>query len=144
MITVKEYFGKWFDHHDATDERKENAEDLLVAVNKLEEMARADGVTLPINPTTGSRISGQQYGGFRPQTCSQGASRSSHKEGMGGDLYDPVNELDDWITKFNTEAGKRNSVLEECGLYREHPDDTDTWCHLTTRKPGSGWRTFHP
>jgi hypothetical protein len=29
-------------------------------------------------------------------------------------------------------------------LYREHPDDTHTWCHLQDLQPGSGNRTFKP
>ena len=37
-----------------------------------------------------------------------------------------------------------DGMLEFHGLYREHPDDTVNWCHLTDRAPKSGRRTFKP
>jgi hypothetical protein len=135
MITVTEYFGKWLDHEDATLERQNNAAVLLSKVNLLLEVAVDDGVDLHRNSVTGSQVSGQTYGGFRPMDCPQGSSKSSHKQGRGVDVYDPQNDLDDWLT---------DAMLEEYELYREHPDDTERWCHLSTRRPPSGKRTFKP
>lgn len=90
-------------------------------------------------PNTGTQISGSKGGsgdgGFRLPTATTGAQNSSHKEAKGVDVYDPDNWLDDHIT---------DELLEECGLYREHPDSTPGWCHLTTRAPRSGMRTFFP
>jgi hypothetical protein len=41
-------------------------------------------------------------------------------------------EIDDWLD---------DAALAEFELYREHPDDTHTWCHLQDLQPGSGNRT---
>lgn len=136
MITFEQYFGPWIDHPDATPERKENARAMLVKVNGLLIYIQAQhGYAPPVNPVTGSQISGQTYGGFRPQDCPQGAPGSSHKEGRAPDVYDPMDKLDSIID---------DSLLEKFGLYREHPDSTPGWCHLTDRAPKSGHRTFYP
>lgn len=137
MITIEQYFGKWIDHPDATPERKENAGRLLVAVEKLEQLAIEDGIVFPDNPATGSGVSGQTYGGFRPQDCPQGAPHSSHKEGLAVDRYDPDNKIDDWCM---ANLGR----LEQCGIYIEHPDSTPHWSHWTIKAPGSGHRVFYP
>jgi hypothetical protein len=135
MILLRDYFGKWENHPDLTDARKSNAIVLLDKVNLLlDESARFD-IDLIENPATGTYISGQKYGGFRPQDCPQGAPTSSHKEGHGVDIYDPHNALDNWIT---------DARLEQFGLYREYPLVTRGWCHLTDRAPRSGKRTFLP
>jgi len=135
MINLAEYLGEWVGHVDATDERVENAEQLLASVNALLLEAEDSGLIIPLNPRTGSCVSGTEYGGFRPQSCPQGSEHSSHKEGAGVDVYDPRGMLDVWIT---------DDILEQHGLYREAPSSTSTWCHLTTRAPHSGKRTFYP
>ena len=135
MISLDDYLGKWMFHEDATPERKDNAAILLYRVNPLLDAAVADGVVLLDNPITKSQVSGATYGGFRPQSCPQGAPNSSHKEGMGVDIFDPYGDLDNWIT---------DEILERFALYREAPSATDSWCHLTTRPPRSKRRTFFP
>lgn len=135
MITLAEYFGPWEESPDATDDRHMAASAMLERVNALLSEAESFGVALEMNPHTGSLVSGQTYGGFRPQDCPQGASHSSHKEARAVDIYDPHGELDRWITDL---------CLERHGLYREHPADTNGWSHLSDKAPGSGKRTFHP
>ena len=135
QITYEQYFGKWLGHKDVTSVREDNARKFLPMVNSLLLDAQANGVKLYFNLATGSGVSGSQYGGFRPQSCPQGAPNSSHKEARGIDIYDPENLLDEWLT---------DGILGAHGLYREHPDDTDTWCHVTDRAPRSGKRTFKP
>jgi hypothetical protein len=93
------------------------------------------GRELPINPKTNSCISGETNGGFRLPDCPIGAADSSHKQGQGVDIYDPLNDLDAWIT---------DDILTDFDLYREHPVSTEFWCHLTYRAPHSGHRTFFP
>ena len=137
MITLQEYFGHWWDHNDATEERKANAERLLGLCEKLELMALADGVEFPINPTTGSGVSGSTYGGFRPQSCPIGAPSSSHKEGLAVDRYDPSGQIDEWCMAHQDD-------LKECGIYIEHPKYTVGWSHWTIRPPKSGNRVFIP
>jgi hypothetical protein len=135
MITLAQLFGKWLGHPDATIERQQNGARLLEKANALLERAAADGVPLRTNPKTGTLISGTEYGGFRPQSCPQGAAGSSHKQGRGLDVYDPEGDLDDWLD---------DAKLEQFGLYREAPANTKGWTHLTDRAPGSGRRTFQP
>ena len=135
MISVADYFGPHATCEDATVERKVAAADMLDKVNALLVEAEQFGVELQMNPDTGTLISGQTFGGFRPQSCTVGAAHSSHKEGRAVDIYDPHGELDRWITDL---------MLEKHGLYREHPADTVGWCHLSDKAPGSGKRTFHP
>lgn len=135
MITIEEYAGKWIDHKDFTSERRENAKSLLEQVNPLLEKALSEDVEVKTNPVTGSLVSGTQYGGFRPQSCPIGASKSCHKTGEAIDIYDPQGKLDDWLT---------DEILTEYNLYRESPAYTKGWCHLSTRSPKSGRRTFIP
>ena len=133
MITIRDYFGPWIGHRDATLDRRAAATLLLGKVNAL--LAEASGLALRENPTTGTMISGLDLGGFRPEACKVGARTSSHKEGRGVDIYDPDNNLDQWLTDV---------VLERHDLYREAPSATPGWCHLTDRPPGSKRRTFLP
>lgn len=135
MITISQYAGPHRESKDWTPARQTKAMDLLRRVNDLTAYLAAQGVPFPINNDTGSGVSGQTYGGFRPQNCPQGAPKSSHKEGEGIDLYDPGNYIDAAIT---------DKLLIQFGLFREHPNKTKGWCHLTTRAPKSGNRTFLP
>lgn len=145
MLTVPEYFGPWLDHPDATEERLFNASLLVKACNTLEALAIADGVVFPEHPRSLSKmhwgdvsdISGDGYGGFRPQDCPIGAPNSSHKEAEGVDRYDPGGHIDEWCM-----ANKHR--LRECGIYIEHPDATIGWSHWTIRPPRSGNIVFYP
>jgi hypothetical protein len=133
MILIREYFGNLSPYNTA---HLYAAKAMLQLVNGL--LAKAEkraGIIPPTNPATGTQISGQKWGGYRTAECPIGAPKSAHKTGHAVDIYDPQGILDRWIT---------NELLTECGLYREHPDATDGWCHLTDRAPQSGNRTFHP
>ena len=135
MISISDYFGPWADSPDATDEVKLAAQAMLDRVNQCLMEAEANGVEIQTNPATGTCVSGQTLGGFRPQDCGQGAPHSSHKEGRAVDCYDPDGDLDRWLT---------DARLEQFGLYREAPGSTNGWTHLTDKAPGSGRRTFQP
>jgi hypothetical protein len=103
-----------------------------------------------IDPDTGTEISGKKNGsgdgGFRLKgnTTSAPGVVSSHEEGAGVDDSDQDDGFDHWLSLFDRDDGLHNEMLEKYGLYREHPDATPTWCHLTTRRPKSGKRTFRP
>jgi len=132
MITVEQYFGP----KPHSEEQAAAAGELLSRVNALlAEYRLAVGKDNPINPKTGAMISGSGNGGFRLPDCPEGAAKSSHKEAKACDIYDPLGEIDAWVTR---------AVLIKYNLYREHPNSTPTWCHLTTRAPASGCRTFLP
>ena len=134
-ITLAQYAGIHSTNPDWTLVRTQNAVNLLTAVNSLLDMLVGLGVPMPINPATKSQISGQTFGGFRPECCQQGAPNSSHKDAKGIDLFDPHEDIDDAIT---------DAMLTMFGLYREAPSATKGWCHLTTRAPKSGHRSFLP
>lgn len=138
MIRVSEYVGVHIQSPDWTQPRRLNSVMLLDRVNRLLDFMQSEhGVEMLINPTTKSQIAGKTLGGFRPQviTPPQGSPNSAHKNGEAVDIYDPLNTLDKALN---------DEILTQFDLYREHPDDTVTWCHLSTRAPRSGKRTFKP
>lgn len=137
MITIEQYVGPHAQSEDWTPARQQNAVDLLAACEELEGEMEVNGVHFPDNPATGCGVSGQTFGGFRPQSCPQGASNSSHKDGAGVDRYDPRGEIDAWCLAHQDR-------LEACGIYIEHPSATPGWSHWTTRAPRSGNRVFYP
>lgn len=132
MITLNHYFiGR---KH--TAEQEQAAVKLLASVNALLYEYQTDsGREVPINVHTGNLISGLTEGGFRLPECVQGSARSAHKAAKAVDIHDPHDDLDTWIT---------DTILARYELYREAPSSTFGWCHLTTRAPGSGHRTFEP
>lgn len=152
MISLDQYFtnpttGEVKPH---TDEHEENARDLLERREALRaEYYEACGVGSPdVDRDTGSEISGSKGGsgdgGFRLSTSTTGAAGSPHKDALAVDDSDQDDAFDKWLDKFESPDGRKNSMLEKHGLYREHPSKTPTWCHLTTRAPKSGKRTFFP
>jgi len=143
-VTLDQYFGTYAKHPDATPGKWAVADVMLDRVNRMLEYACECGLILAINPHTNSLVSGETNGGFRPMNCPVGAPASKHKMARAVDVYDPGNRLDDWLTTFDSEDGKRNSMLEKYGLWRESPDDTETWLHLQDLPPKSGRRTFRP
>ena len=135
MITTDQYFaGK-----PHSPEQDALAQHMLESVNELLDEAEAAGIPRQICPNTGSEISGSKGGsgdgGFRLPGATTGAATSSHKEARAVDVYDPKGHLDDWLT---------DEILEKYELYREAPNATVGWCHLSTRAPRSGKRTFNP
>ena len=136
MITLQEYFS---DKPHPT-EYNLNALTLLYRVNNLIAAYTTDTGKLPqINPITGSQVSGSKGGdgGFRLPTSTTGSSKSAHKQGMAIDLVDHDQHLDKWLDA-------KPDALIKYDLYREASASTPNWCHLSTRKPLSGKRTFSP
>lgn len=149
-ITLEEYFSK-----PHTLSQRQAAEELLGRVDNLAVDAMMAGAfKWARDPDTGCCISGARGGdgdgGMRTPGSKTGAAGSAHRllpperpDGAGVDVYDPGNRLDIWLDQFEDGNGG-NSMLEKHGLYREHGSKTDSWCHLQTRRPGSGHRTFMP
>ena len=136
MITLQDYFG---DKPHPT-ECNPNALTLLYRVNNLHAAYITDtGNLMLINPVTGNQISGSKSGdgGFRLPTSTTGSSKSAHRQAKAVDIYDIGQHLDNWLDK-NPDA------LIKYDLYREASASTPNWCHLGTRKPFSGKRTFFP
>jgi hypothetical protein len=143
MFTLFDYIGIHRNSPDWTPERQHNAQLLIAASTLLQMRLQSDGVHFHTNPKTGTTISGETYGGFRPQDCPQGAPNSAHKEGLAVDRYDPFNEIDDWLLAHE-------EVLKELGIYIEHPTPSGTyrgtpyWSHWSIRAPGSKHHIFYP
>lgn len=138
MITLDQYF--WNPQKRESKPRLPEhdmaATDLLKQVNEFLDSLHWQW---PIDPDTQCSISGSKGGtgdgGFRAADSSTGAPHSMHRRAHAVDVYDPKNELDGMLT---------DELLEEAGLYREHPDSTPGWCHLQNLPPRSGHRTFYP
>ena len=136
MITLQDYFSD----KPHPNEYNLNALTLLYRVNNLIAAYTTDTGKLPeINPITGSQVSGSKGGdgGFRLPTSTTGSSKSAHKQGMAIDLVDHDQHLDKWLDA-------KPDALIKYDLYREASASTPNWCHLSTRKPLSGKRTFKP
>ncbi len=135
-ITIDQYFGS----KKHTPEHEVEAESLLLKVDMLlGEFELKTGLVIPIDSDTETHISGskggQGDGGFRLSDTTTGRARSSHKEARGVDVCDIGETIDQWLN---------DEILTKYGLYRESPKFTVGWCHLTTRPPKSGRRTFIP
>lgn len=143
MITLEHYFRK-----PHSQDQTLAASELLTKVNSLvNEAVSLDAYTWRDDQDTSCPISGSQGGdgdgGFRTPGSGTGAPASSHRQAKAVDVYDPSDLLDKWLDQFEGENGD-NAKLAKHGLYREHGSKTPGWCHLTTRAPGSGRRTFYP
>lgn len=144
MITLLQYFGD----KQHSPEQEAAAFDLVCRVNALREEAESVGIRCnQIDLDTGTEISGSRGGsgdgGFRLPGAVTGRPKSSHKEAKAVDVFDPDNALDEWLDEYDYDDGQ-NAMLEKHGLYRESPKATIGWCHLQTRRPASGRRTYEP
>lgn len=121
MISRKEVLMGRDTEYPLEAEVEKNLEKLLKAVNLLREL-----YAKPMNVSSG----------YRPgkyNTAAGGAKNSSHLTCEAVDFKD----ADGLIKKFCTVE-----VLEKCGLYMEHPDNTPTWCHVQIRPTKN--RIFKP
>jgi hypothetical protein len=138
MITIEEYVGPWHASSALTEARLANARlRLLPAVCDLEKIMRLDQVNFQINPVTLCGVSGETFGGFRPQSCKIGAPHSNHKEGLAVDRYDPDGAIDAWCLR-------NLHQLKTCGIWLEDPGATIGWSHWQCVPPRSGNRVFLP
>jgi len=79
--------------------------------------------------------------GWRPPSLNAAtpgaALRSKHMTGQAIDISDPEGDLDSWLVDHT-------AVLQDVGLWMEHPGATKGWCHLQIVPPKSGNRCFYP
>jgi len=135
LITVNDYFGPRWGNALVTPEVVARATLLLEKVDPLLRFCKLH-MDLHQNPRTKTYVSGWSGdGGWRLPDSETGVAKSKHKIAAAVDVYDPQNEIDDFLT---------DEILAEFGLYREHPLRTNTWCHLQDIAPGSRKRTFWP
>jgi hypothetical protein len=133
MFTVEQYLGK----HEHTAVHAANADYLVRRTALLMDKLMAMGVEFKNNPKTGTVISGDKFGGFRPQDCPIGAPKSAHKLGLAVDLYDPSGCIDKAIMEHQ-------ELLVEYGVYIEHPSKTEGWSHWAVVPPLSNKHVFYP
>jgi hypothetical protein len=128
MITLKDFYMGRDRRYAAelTDELRANAALTVQRANLL--LARA-GLKRVVNS------------GWRPAavnaTVRNASKRSKHMLCLAIDLGDDDDALDAWCMAHL-------KVLEEIGLWLEHPSATPRWCHVQTVPPRSGKRVFHP
>lgn len=127
MITIENYLmGRDKKYpSDYNDEMKSNATTLVEKVNSCLQLMGIKEATVS--------------SGWRPKTYNDtipNASKTSkHITCEAVDLQDSDKKLKEKILA-------NLAILEQLGLYLEHPDDTPTWAHLQMKAPPSGNRVF--
>jgi hypothetical protein len=121
------YMGRDKTHRgELTRELRANARETLRRVNRLLRLA---GLMRKVTS------------GWRPASVNAAvpgaAKNSKHLSCLAIDLEDRNGALDAWCLVHP-------DVLEDLGLWLEHPDATPGWCHLQTQPPRSGSRVFYP
>lgn len=139
MITVADYFmGRREQFPLALTPRiEDNALRMVALANELIILAKGAGFVVRLSPRTGTLVTS----GWRPPAinkAAQGATGSRHLSGEAIDLYDPA----DWLDRFCLST--QTNVLQDLGLWLEHPSATPGWCHVQSRPPASGRRVFYP
>jgi hypothetical protein len=111
---------------DLTEEIHANVAILLPRINRLMQMF---GQERSVNS------------GWRPPAVNantpNAALKSKHMTGQAVDLSDPEGDLDEWCME-------NQDLLQQEGLWLEHPSATKGWCHLQSVAPKSQKRVFYP
>lgn len=109
-----------------TQEMEQNLQKLLKALNLFRQMYGK-----PMSVTSGYRPAAINA------TVANAAKKSNHMVCLACDFKDTDGSLDKYCMD-------NKYILEQCGLYLEHPDATPGWCHLQCVPPKSGNRVFRP
>lgn len=130
LLTPAQYFGTYHAHPAINEVIQHAARGLMNTVNSALIIAAEDGVILTVNPATGTIVSGELNGGWRPPECTIGAAFSKHKTGHGVDIYDPKTVFARWCYSH---AG----ALKKLNLSMERHEWTPSWVHLQDIPPGA-------
>lgn len=134
-ITMEQF---WMGREDAavTDEMREDAQ---TTVDRANDLLQRSG----IEPTDAGNGFGCVESGYRPAAINaatpNAAKNSQHMRCRAIDISDHDGELDEWLI---SDVGQR--VMQQIGLWSEHPSATKGWAHVQTVPPKSGRRTFYP
>lgn len=140
-ITLADYWmGRDAEYPTAmTPDIEANARLTVELVNRLLQRLLEARIHVHLHPRTKTQLSS----GWRPPAINastpNAAPNSRHMTGQAADIYDPDGEIDDWLM---TDAGQQ--VLQQIGLWMEHPSTTKGWAHVQTKPPKSGRRVFYP
>lgn len=140
MITLQDYFQS----KPHPKEHEENAIILLELVDDyLRECAHLGVYNWPVDPDTGTHISGSKGGsgdgGYRGVDSKTGTAKSMHRIGNAIDIFDPEQLLAKYT---DTPIGREHLI--SAGLFIEHPRWTPGWLHVQSVAPRSGHRVFIP
>jgi len=128
MVTLADYYmGRDTEHpEELTAQHRANAQ---ITVDRVNELLAAFGEERTVNS------------GWRPAAVNakvpNAKPKSKHLTCQACDLKDVNGSLDAWCMANLHE-------LERIGLWLEHPDSTQGWCHVQIVAPGSGNRVFRP
>lgn len=126
VISLQEYLMGRDKKYTLTPELQSNAEETVDKVNQL------------LDRFGESR---KVRSGWRPPEVNQAtpnaAPKSKHMTCEACDLDDPEGDLDEWCFA-------NQEILQEIGLWLEHPASTKTWTHVQIVPPKSGNRVFFP
>lgn len=138
MISITQYFmGRDVEYRlELTDQLRRNADTTVAKANLLLNRALNDRVYLTLNANKSFVRSGWRPAVINHNTPNA-APMSKHMTCEAIDIEDIDGELDNWCVDHL-------DVLEEIGLWMEHPSMTKTYCHLQTKSPRSGKRVFYP
>ena len=134
MITLEDYLNHWtinYSNADVPEEEltQEMRADAQITVDKANELLAQFGEERTITS------------GWRPVEVNKlvpgAAAFSNHTRCLAVDISDPHGDLDEWTLEHP-------EVLEDIGLWQEHPASTKGWCHVQTVAPRSGKRVFYP
>lgn len=134
MITLDDYLNHWRVHYSQANVPLEELtdamqEDASITVDKANQLLVRFGEEREITS------------GWRPIEVNKlvpgAALFSNHTRCLAVDIADPSGDLDEWCLA-------NPGVLEEIGLWQEHPASTKGWCHVQTVAPKSGNRVFYP
>lgn len=126
MITLQEYLMGRDRKYTLTPDLEANAEE---TVDKINQLLDAFGESRKVRS------------GWRPpeinQATTNAAPKSRHMSCEACDLDDPEGDLDEW-------ALAHPEILQQIGLWQEHPSATKSWAHFQIVPPKSGNRVFFP
>ncbi len=126
LLTREEYLMGRDKDFPLTFEQARNLDKFLVCIHAFQ---RASGLALDVTS------------GYRPAPINArvagAAPKSRHIDCLACDFADPSGAIAYYCLD-------NLDVLERCGLFMEHPDHTDGWCHLQASRPASGKRVFKP
>jgi uncharacterized protein YcbK (DUF882 family) len=125
MITMKEYLMGRIKESELDAELLTNAKLLLKKVNLIRE-----AYGKPMYVSSG-------YRSPEVNKAAGGAKKSNHMLCLAVDIADASGVFKKWLVANTT-------LLEQVGIWCEHPDATPTWAHLQIVPPRSGNRFFKP
>ncbi len=134
MITLEDYMNHWMVHYSQVDV----PDDEVTAEMSLDAQTTVDKANKLLE------YFGEERGitsGWRPVEVNKlvpgAALYSNHTRCRAVDIADPHGDLDEWCLAHP-------EVLEQVGLWQEHPASTKGWCHVQIVPPKSGNRVFYP